>query len=199
MTQDSPRTATIERETGESDIAITVNLDGTGVTDIKTPNGFMNHMLDALARHGSIDLSVRASGDTESGPHHIAEDTAIVLGRCIDKALGERRGIVRMGHAFVPLDEALTMCAVDLSGRGYAVVDIGSNNNIGEFPTDLARHFFESTSVEGRFNIHLRVEAGTNEHHIIESAFKAFGRSLRDAVTLDQRNPDTIPSTKGAL
>ena len=99
----------IERETGESDIAITVNLDGTGVTDIKTPNGFMNHMLDALARHGSIDLSVRASGDTESGPHHIAEDTAIVLGRCIDKALGERRGIVRMGHAFVPLDEALSV------------------------------------------------------------------------------------------
>ncbi len=199
MTVDSTRTATIERKTGESNITIKVDLDGTGISDINTPNGFMNHMLDALARHGSIDLSVIASGDTESGPHHIAEDTAIVLGRCIDQALGERRGIVRMGHAFVPLDEALTMCAVDLSGRGYAVVDMGSNNNIGEFPTDLARHFFESTSAEGRFNIHLTVEKGTNEHHIIESAFKAFGRALRDAVTLDQRNPDTIPSTKGAL
>ena len=199
MTADSTRTATIERKTGESDIAITINLDGSGRTEIDTPNGFMNHMLDSLARHGSLDLSVRASGDTASGPHHIAEDTAIVLGRCINQALGERRGIVRMGHAFVPLDEALTMCAVDLSGRGYAVVDMGSNNNMGEFPTDLARHFFESASIEGRFNIHLRVEAGTNEHHVIESAFKAFGRALRDAVARDQRNPDTIPSTKGAL
>ncbi|MCH7594369.1 MAG: imidazoleglycerol-phosphate dehydratase HisB [Chloroflexi bacterium] len=199
MTADSTRTATIERKTGESDISITVNLDGSGRSEIDTPNGFMNHMLDALARHGSLDLSVRASGDTASGPHHIAEDTAIVLGRCIDKALGERRGIVRMGHAFVPLDEALTMCVIDLSGRGYPVVDLASNNNIGEFPTDLARHFFESASIEGRFNIHLRVMAGTNEHHVIESAFKAFGRALRDAVKLDERNPDTIPSTKGAL
>lgn len=199
MTSSEQRSATIARVTGESDIEISLSLDGTGKADVQTPNGFMNHMLDALARHGSLDLSVRASGDTESGPHHVAEDTAIVLGRCIDQALGERRGIVRMAHALVPLDEALTQVAVDLSGRGYAVVDLGSTNQLGEFPTDLARHFFESMAVEGRFNLHVKVLAGLNEHHVIESAFKAFARALRDAVARDERNPDAIPSTKGAL
>ncbi len=199
MTSSEQRSATIARVTGESDIEVSLSLDGTGKADIQTPNGFMNHMLDALARHGSLDLSVRASGDTESGPHHVAEDTAIVLGRCIDQALGERRGIVRMADALVPLDEALTRVAVDLSGRGYAVVDLGSTNQLGEFPTDLARHFFESMAVEGRFNLHVKVLAGLNEHHVIESAFKAFARALRDAVARDERNPDAIPSTKGAL
>ncbi|MFW6194893.1 MAG: imidazoleglycerol-phosphate dehydratase HisB [Chloroflexota bacterium] len=199
MTNNQPRTATIHRQTGESDIEITLSLDGTGKSDIQSPNGFMNHMLDALARHGLMDLTVRASGDTESGPHHVAEDTAIVLGRCIDQALGERRGIVRMGHAIVPLDEALTTVVLDLSGRGYPVVNMGSNNQIGDFPTDLARHFFESAAIEGRFNIHVLVQAGLNEHHIIESAFKAFGRALRDAAAIDARAQGDIPSTKGAL
>lgn len=193
------RRATLTRETGESKISVTVNLDGTGQANIDTPVGFLNHMLHQIARHGLIDLDVKADGDLETGTHHTVEDTAIVLGRAIDQALGERRGIVRMADRTCPLDEALTQVVMDLSGRGYAVVDMGSNNNNGEFPADLARHFFEAMAVEGRFCLHVRVLAGSNEHHVIESAFKAFARSLRDASRIDERNPDAVPSTKGTL
>ncbi len=193
------RRATLDRETGESKISVTVNLDGTGQANIDTPVGFLNHMLHQIARHGLIDLDVKADGDLETGTHHTVEDTAIVLGRAIDQALGERRGIVRMADRTCPLDEALTQVVMDLSGRGYAVVDMGSSNNNGEFPTDLARHFFEAMAVEGRFCLHVRVLAGSNEHHVIESAFKAFARSLRDASRIDERNPDAVPSTKGTL
>ncbi len=176
-----------------------LNLDGTGKADITTRVGFLKHMLDQIARHGLIDLTVSADGDLETGSHHTVEDTAIVLGRAIREALGDRRGIVRMADRTVPLDEALTQVVVDLSGRGYAVVDMGSVNNVGEFPADLARHFFEAMALEGKFNLHVRVLAGLNEHHVIESAFKAFARALRAAAEIDPRNPDGVPSTKGTL
>ena len=193
------RAASIMRETGESNISVRIDLDGTGKADIESPVGFMNHMLSQIARHGMIDLSVQASGDIETGSHHIAEDTAIVLGRTIDKALGERRGIVRMANTLVPLDEALAQVALDLGGRGYAVVDMGSNNNQGEFPTDMARHFFEAMAIEGRFNLNLRVISGLNEHHVIEASFKAFARALRAACAPDPRSQGGVPSTKGTL
>lgn len=193
------RTAKVERKTNESDISIELDLDGTGQSQVETPLGFLKHMLDQVARHGLIDLKARANGDLETGSHHTIEDTGIALGRAIREALGDRRGIVRMADRTVPLDEALTHVAVDLSGRGYAVVDLGSTNNIGEFPADLARHFFEAMAIEGRFNLHVRVLAGLNEHHVIESAFKAFARALRAAVEIDPRNPQGMPSTKGTL
>lgn len=193
------RTATIVRTTSESKVSVEVNLDGTGKAEINTPVGFLKHMLNQIARHGLIDLRVEADGDLETGSHHTVEDTAIVLGRAIDKALGERKGIIRMADRTCPLDEALTQAVLDLSGRGYAVVDMNIDNNVGEFPADLARHFFETIAIEGRFCLHIRVLTGQNEHHVIESAFKAFARSLRDASRIDQRNPDAVPSTKGTL
>jgi imidazoleglycerol-phosphate dehydratase len=193
------REATIQRETGESKISITVNLDGTGRADIETPFGFLTHMLNQVARHGLMDLTVRVSGDVETGSHHTIEDTAIVLGRAIDQALGDRRGVTRMAHALVPLDEALSQVVVDLSGRGYAVVNMASSNNIGEFPADMARHFFEAMATEGRFCLHVRVLSGLNEHHVIESSFKALARALREAATIDPRASDIVPSTKGQL
>ena len=198
-TTPEPRVATLERETGESKVSVTVNLDGTGQADIETPAGFFTHMLSQVARHGLVDLTVRVKGDTETGTHHTIEDTAIVLGRAIDKALGERRGIVRMAHALVPLDEALAQVALDLSGRGYAVVDMGLSNNAGEFPADMARHFFEALAIEGRFNLHIKLLSGLNEHHVIEAAFKGFARSLRAAAAYDERARDAVPSTKGRL
>ena len=193
------RVASITRETGESKISVRIDLDGTGKAEIESPLGFMNHMLSQIARHGLIDLSVQARGDVVTGSHHTAEDTAIVLGRTIDKALGERRGIVRMASVLVPLDEALAQVALDLGGRGYAVIDMGSNNNQGEFPTDLARHFFEAMAIEGRFNLNLRVISGLNEHHVIEASFKAFARALRAACAMDPRLQGGVPSTKGTL
>ena len=199
MSESEARVATIVRETGESKIAVTVNLDGTGQVEVDTPVGFLKHMLHQLARHGLIDLKVEADGELETGSHHTVEDTAIVLGRAIDQALGERKGIVRMADRTCPLDEALTHAILELSGRGYAVVNMGSDNNVGEFPSDLARHFFEAMAIEGRCCLHIRVLSGQNEHHVIESAFKAFARALRDASRIDDRNPEGIPSTKGTL
>ena len=156
-------------------------------------------MLSALSKHGMLDLEVRAIGDLETGTHHTIEDTAITLGRCINEALGDKRGIVRMSSKFVPLDEALSHAVVDLGGRGYPVIDMASTSNIGEFSPDMARHFFESLAIEGRFNLHLSVVKGTNEHHMIESAFKAFARALREAASFDPRATDQVPSTKGTL
>jgi len=195
----SERKAVIERNTKESTISIELNLDGDGHVSIDTKIGFLKHMLEQIGRHGLFDLTVSAHGDLETGSHHTVEDTAIVLGRAIREALGDRTGIVRMADRTVPLDEALSHVVVDLSGRGYAVVDMGSANNVGEFPSDLARHFFESMALEGKFNLHVRTLSGTNEHHVIEAAFKAFARALRSACEIDPRNPDGIPSTKGTL
>ncbi len=195
----SDRIAEITRETGETNISVRLNIDGEGRAEIDTPIGFMNHMLHALAKHSMIDLSVSASGDVETGSHHTVEDTAIVLGRCLLKALGDSAGIVRMSSKYVPLDEALSHAVIDLSGRGYPVIDMGSTSNVGDFSPDMARHFFESLAYEGRINLHLTVLRGTNEHHMIESAFKAFARALREAASVDERAEGAVPSTKGTL
>ena len=195
----SDRTAETERVTGETNIRVSLNVDGQGRAEIDTPIGFMNHMLHALAKHSMMDLSVTATGDVETGSHHTVEDTAIVIGRCLLEALGDCAGIVRMSSKHVPLDEALSHAVVDLSGRGYAVIDMGSTSNIGDFSPDMARHFFESLASEGRFNLHLTVLRGTNEHHMIESAFKAFARALREAASIDDRADGAVPSTKGTL
>ena len=195
----SDRTAEIERATGETNIRVSINVDGQGRAEIDTPIGFMNHMLHALAKHSMMDLSVTATGDVETGSHHTVEDTAIVIGRCLLEALGVCAGIVRMSSKHVPRDEALSHAVVDLSGRGYAVIDMGSTSNIGDFSPDMARHFFESLASEGRFNLHLTVLRGTNEHHMIESAFKAFARALREAASIDDRADGAVPSTKGTL
>ncbi len=195
----SDRSAEISRVTGETDIRVRLNIDGQGRAEIDTPVGFMNHMLHALAKHSMIDLSVTATGDVETGSHHTVEDTAIVLGRCLAEALGDSAGIVRMSSKHVPLDEALSHAIIDLSGRGYPVIDMGSTSNIGDFSPDMARHFFESLAYEGRFNLHLTVMRGTNEHHMIESAFKAFARAFREAASSDPRAQGAIPSTKGTL
>ncbi|MEC7838267.1 MAG: imidazoleglycerol-phosphate dehydratase [Chloroflexota bacterium] len=187
------------RSTGETNISIEINLDGKGISNIESPIGMLNHMLDQIARHGLIDINASIKGDLETGTHHIIEDTAIVLGGCIDEALGDRSGIVRMGDKTCLLDEALCSVALDLSGRGYSVIDMGSSDNEGEFSLDMGRHFYESLSSNGRFGIHLRMLAGTNHHHILESSFKTFSRALREAASLDPRRIDSIPSTKGSL
>ncbi len=193
------RRSTLQRTTLETNISLSLNLDGDGISDVKTPVGFLNHMLQQIAKHGLFDLIVSAKGDIEIDTHHTIEDTAILLGWAIDQALGERGGIVRMADVTCPLDEALTQVVIDLSGRGYAVVDMGSTSNLGEFSIDMARHFFEAMAIEGRFCIHVRVLAGLNHHHIIESAFKAFARAMRSAVSIDPRLKGSIPSTKGSL
>ena len=187
------------RSTGETTISIEINLDGKGISNINYPIGMLNHMLDQIARHGLIDINATITGDLETGTHHIIEDTAIVLGICIDEALGDRSGILRMGDKTCLLDEALCSVALDLSGRGYAVIDMGSSDNEGEFSLDMGRHFYESLSSNGRFGIHLKMISGTNHHHILESSFKTFSRALREAASIDPRRIDSIASTKGLL
>jgi len=187
------------RSTGETSISIEVNLDGKGISNIESPIGMLNHMLDQIARHGLIDINASIKGDLETGTHHIIEDTAIVLGICIDEALGDRSGILRMGDKTCLLDEALCSVAIDLSGRGYSVIDMGSSDNEGEFSLDMGRHFYESLSSNGRFGIHLKMISGTNHHHILESSFKTFARAFREAASIDPRRVDSIPSTKGSL
>ncbi len=193
------RVASLERETGETNIKVEVCLDGSGKAELDTPLGFLNHMLNQFARHGMLDLKLKARGDIETGTHHTIEDIAILMGRSIDAALGERRGIVRMADAICPLDEALAQVVLDMSGRGYAVVNMSLEGNIGEFPPDMVRHFFETLAIEGRFCLHVRVLAGTNEHHVIEATFKAFSRAFRAAVTIDPLLVGVVPSTKGRL
>lgn len=194
-----PRIATVERKTSESEISVTLNLDGSGQAEIETENGMLAHMLDSLARHGAFDLTVRAVGDTSMGWHHVIEDTAIVLGRALDQALGDRRGIVRMAHALVPLDEALARVAIDLSGRGYAVVDMGEPKYGGEFSSDEVRHFLEAFAIEARMALHAKSLEGKNDHHRTEATFKALARALRAAVARDDRSSGVVPSTKGVI
>jgi len=188
------------RSTGETEISIEINLDGSGSSSIKSPIGMLNHMLDQIARHGLIDITADIKGDLETGTHHIIEDTAIVLGMCIDEALGDRAGITRMGDKTCMLDEALCHIALDLSGRGYSVIDMtDKTSNEGEFSVDMCRHFYESLSSNGRFGIHLKMLSGTNHHHILESSFKTFSRALKEAASYDPRRLNSIPSTKGSL
>jgi imidazoleglycerol-phosphate dehydratase len=156
-------------------------------------------LLVAFARHGAFDLTVKAAGDHSMGWHHVLEDTGIVLGRVIEEALGDKRGIVRMANAIVPLDEALSRVVIDISGRGYGVVDMGTPKYEGEFSSDEVRHFLEAFAIESRMALHATVLAGKNDHHRSEATFKALARALRAAVAVDDRNPNAIPSTKGVI
>ena len=192
------RTAACQRKTSETSIEITINLDGQGRHQVNTTVGFLDHMLSALAVHGLFDLTVQATGDLHIDSHHTIEDIGIVLGQTINEAAADRRGIARMGHAYVPMEEALAFVALDFSGRPYTVFQAEWNTPaIGQFPTDLVQHFFESLAVHARLTLHARVE-GRNDHHKSEALFKALGRALRMALSMDPRRSD-IPSTKGTL
>ena len=194
------RTATLERTTGETNIYVSVNLDGQGQYNVDTGNGFLDHMVSQISRHGLFDIELRAKGDTHVGWHHLVEDTAIMLGRAFGQALGEPRGIRRMGHAIVPLDETLVMVAVDWSGRPYATVDTTLDGTMVEtLSGDLVAHFLESFAVEARINLHAKVLAGVSPHHKAEALCKALARALRDAVEPDPRARGQVPSTKGTL
>lgn len=194
------RTASLERSTGETSIKLSVNLDGQGQYQVDTGNGFLDHMVGQLARHGLFDITLEVKGDVHVGWHHLVEDTAIMLGRAFREALGEPRGIRRMGHAIVPLDETLVMVALDFSGRGYAVVETTLNEVMVEtLSGDLIQHFLEAFAIEGRINLHAKVLAGVSPHHKAEALFKALARALRDAIEPDPRAAGQIPSTKGTL
>jgi imidazoleglycerol-phosphate dehydratase len=194
------RTASIERTTGETAITLALTLDGRGTADVETGIGFLDHMLTLFAKHGLFDLSARAAGDLHVDEHHTAEDVCICLGQAIDRALGERRGIVRTAHCFVPMDEALGFVALDLGGRPYCVVDATFvTPRVGQLGTDLIGHMLESIAFHGRLNLHARVLYGTNDHHKVEALFKALGRALDAATRIDERLGDAVPSTKGTL
>jgi imidazoleglycerol-phosphate dehydratase len=193
------RTATIERTTGETDARLTLGLEGAGEGTRETGIGFLDHMLDLLARHGRMDLDVRVSGDLQTGAHHTAEDTAIVIGQALDQALGDRAGIVRYGWATVPMDEARASCAIDISGRPFTLFEAElPPGSTGGFEHELTEEFFRALANAAKLTLHLRVEAGTNAHHMIEAAFKAFARALRLAVAIDPTETG-VPSTKGTL
>jgi imidazoleglycerol-phosphate dehydratase len=193
------RSADISRKTNETDIQLEVTLDGRGEGKRTTGIGYFDHMLDALARHGGLDLDVAATGDLETGSHHTVEDVGIVLGQALDEALGDRAGITRFGHATVPMDEARASAVVDVSGRPLCVFEgelpAGA---IEGFDTDLAEEFFRAVAGAAKLTVHVRIEAGTNAHHMVEAAFKAFARALRAAVEVEPGATD-IPSTKGLL
>lgn len=194
------RTAQITRKTNETDIQLTLNLDGRGESSIESGVGFLDHMLTLLSRHGRIDLELTCRGDTYVDDHHTVEDIGIALGQAFAQALGEKRGVKRYASLCLPMDEALILCAVDLSGRGgyYEDLDIPTEK-IGSFDTQLVYEFMEAFAVNAKVTLHIRKLAGRNSHHIVEGAFKALGRVLREAVSLDQQFKDEIPSTKGML
>jgi imidazoleglycerol-phosphate dehydratase len=194
------RISTISRKTTETDIMLSLNLDGTGKASIATGVGFLDHMLRHIAVHGLFDLDMKATGDLEIDPHHTVEDVGIVLGQAFDQALGDRKGIVRMGSATVPMDESLAFVAVDLSGRPYAVIQAKWHTAaIGLLPTALIPHFLESFAFNAKINLHARVEYGRDDHHQAEALFKALGRALDAATTIDERRLGVVPSTKGTL
>jgi imidazoleglycerol-phosphate dehydratase len=195
------RTAQITRKTGETDVTLTLGLDGSGAGSRDSSVGFLDHMLDLVARHGRFDLDVAVTGDLQTGAHHTVEDTGIVLGQALDQALGDRRGIVRYGHAVIPMDEARAACTVDVSGRPYASIegfDRLPAGDIAGFEHELAEEFFRAVASAARLTLHLELQAGTNAHHMIEACFKAFARALRAAVAVDPTETG-IPSTKGTL
>ncbi len=193
------RTAEITRKTGETNITVKINLDGTGKSEIDTGIGFFDHMLDAFARHGLFDLTVKVTGDLNVDGHHSVEDTGIVLGQAIAKALGDKKGIKRYGSMILPMDETLVMSAIDLCGRPYFVMDADfTAPMVGEFDTQLVREFFYAVSYGAMINLHLRVITGINDHHKIEAMFKAFSKALDEATSYDPRITDVL-STKGAL
>ena len=195
------RTATITRRTGETDVSLTLGLSATGAGSRSTGVGFLDHMLDLLARHGRLDLDVQVTGDLQTGSHHTVEDTGIVLGQALDQALGDRRGIARYGHAVIPMDEARAACTIDVSGRPYCAVeglDRLPAGDIAGFEHEAAEEFFRAVASAARLTLHVELEAGTNAHHMIEACFKAFARALRRAVAVDPEETG-VPSTKGTL
>ena len=194
------RIATIERNTLETQITITVNLDGTGKTDFQTGVPFLNHMMDQIARHGMIDISIQAKGDLDIDAHHTVEDVGITLGQAFAKALGDKKGISRYGHAYVPLDESLSRVVIDFSGRPSLYYEVIFNRAfIGEFDVDLLREFFQGFVNHALVTLHIDNIKGGNAHHIAETVFKAFGRAVRNAITFDERMSGITPSTKGVL
>lgn len=194
------RIAEIQRTTNETDIFVRLSLDGSGAHEIATGVGFLDHMLTHVAVHGLFDLTVKARGDLHIDSHHTIEDCALALGLALAQALGDRKGIVRMGQAYVPMDEALALVAIDLSGRPYTIFDATwYAPMIGQMPTSLVGHFFESLAVNARMNLHARVLYGRDDHHQAEALFKALGRALDAATQLDPRRGSAVPSTKGTL
>jgi imidazoleglycerol-phosphate dehydratase len=195
------RTGSYSRKTGETDVSVIIGLDGTGAAQIDTGNGMLDHLLNQLCRHGLIDLQVKATGDSAlTGWHHTVEDTGIALGRAFADAVGDGAGIRRMGHALVPLDEALSRVALDISGRGHGAINLGvSGTDIGDLPGDLVRHFLESFATEARVTLHVMVLEGVNAHHKAEASFKALAKAMRDAVEIDPRASKEVPSTKGTI
>jgi len=192
-----PRAATIKRESKETKVSLELNLDGSGQWQISTGIKMFDHLLSQMAQHGRFDLKITASGDDQ---HHVAEDVAICLGKALGEALGEKRSIVRMGDAAVPMDDALAAAAVDISGRGYTVLDLSfADNDMLGFATDLIRHFLESLAIEARLNLHARILYGKNDHHKAEALFKALGRALDIATSVDERLSGELPTTKGML
>ncbi|MEZ5841678.1 MAG: imidazoleglycerol-phosphate dehydratase HisB [Hyphomicrobiales bacterium] len=194
------RTATISRKTKETEIDVTINLDGTGVYDVSTGVGFFDHMLEQLSRHSLIDITVKAKGDLHIDFHHTVEDVGIALGLALTKALGDKRGISRYASIELPMDETLTRCALDVSGRPYLIWKVRfDRDKIGEMDTELFREFFQALAQNGGLTLHLETLYGENNHHIAESTFKATARALRSALTVDARVAGDLPSTKGRL
>lgn len=194
------RTADLIRTTAETDINLSLCLDGTGSADIQSGVGFLDHMLTLFARHGGFDLKISCKGDTYVDDHHTVEDIGIALGQAMSKALGDKKGICRYGDITLPMDEALILSAVDISGRGYLGLDLSiPSQKVGTFDTELVEEFFLAFVRSADITLHIRQLAGKNSHHIIEGTFKAVGRALRQAVAIDARFADTIPSTKGVL
>ncbi len=199
MSNEKTRIATVERKTKETDVSVTLNLDGAGNADIATGVPMLDHLLSHVAVHGLIDLQVRATGDLQIDAHHTVEDVAIVLGDALDRAFGDKRGIARMGHAYVPMDDALAFVAIDLSGRAYAVIDAPfAAPMIGALPASLVAHFLETLATHARMNLHAKVFYGRDDHHKAEALFKALGRALTMAATIDPRRAG-IAFTKGTL
>ncbi len=195
-----PRIATVSRTTGETDVQVTVNLDGTGNCNAQTGIPFLDHMLHQISSHGLIDLEVRAKGDIEIDDHHTNEDVGITLGQALKKALGDRKGIVRFGHFVAPLDEALVQIALDFSGRPHLTYGLQiPTQRVGTYDTQLVREFFVAVANNSQMTLHIRQLDGINSHHIIEATFKAFARAMRMATEIDPRRASTIPSSKGVL
>ena len=194
------RTATVTRDTLESQITVTINLDGSGKAKLNTPVPFLNHMLDQIARHGLVDLDIQAAGDTEIDDHHTVEDIGITLGMAILEAIGDKKGLTRYGHAYVPLDEALSRVVMDFSGRPGLIMHADFvRSHVGGFDVDLTREFFQGFVNHSLVTLHIDNLRGANAHHQVETIFKAFGRALRMAVNLDPRTSGIMPSTKGTL
>ncbi len=194
------RTASVERNTNETKISATINLDGSGSYDVKTGLGFLDHMLEQLSRHSLIDIKVRCKGDLHIDGHHTTEDVGIALGLAFLEALGDKKGIRRYGFSYIPMDEVLTRAAVDISGRPWLVWNVQfSRDKVGEMDTELFREFFQAFAQNAGLTLHVENLYGENNHHIIESCFKALARALRAALTIDRRQADALPTTKGKL